>query len=102
MKNADNLKDLPEDVKLDVKKAVEILKKGGCREIYIFGSLTESRVHPISDIDFAVKGCPPQEFYKLQGKLLVELNRSSDLIDLDSDTDLASFLEREAVLVNVG
>ena len=55
-----------------------------------------------SDIDFAVKGCPPDQFFKLQGRLLLELGRSADLIDLDVDPDLAAFLAREARLVHVG
>ena len=54
-----------------------------------------------SDIDFAVRGCPASEFYNLQGKLLLELTRPADLIDLDADADLASFLEREATLIHV-
>ena len=40
-------------------------------------------------------------FYKLQGKLLLELARYVDLIDLDADPEMASFLEREAKLIRV-
>ena len=41
-------------------------------------------------------------FYRLQGKLLLELTRSADLVDLDADIELTSFLEREADLTLVG
>ena len=92
----------PADVKRDVARGVEILRDGGCVRIYVLGSVAEGDSHPGSDIDFAVRGCPPDSFYKLQGRLLMALERSADLIDLDVDPDLAAFLEREANLVHVG
>jgi predicted nucleotidyltransferase len=96
------LQTAPEDVRQDVARGVAILKSGGCRDVYVFGSVAEGRVGPESDIDFAVRGCPPERFFKLQGKLLMELRRSADLVDLDVDPELADFLEREAVLIHVG
>jgi len=90
------------DVLRDVERGVEILKSGGCREIYILGSVAEDRVSSESDIDFAVRGCPPERFFKLQGRLLLELSRSADLVDLDVDPELTAFLEREATLIHVG
>ena len=86
----------------DVDRGIGILKAGGCEAVYLFGSVPDGSSTARSDIDFAVKGCPANMFYKLQGKLLLELTRSADLIDLDSDTDLASFLESEADLIHVG
>ena len=90
------------DVQRDIARGVEILKSGGCREVYVLGSVAEGRVGPESDTDFAVRGCPPERFFKLQDRLLIGLSRSADLIDLDVDAELAAFFEREAVLVHVG
>jgi predicted nucleotidyltransferase len=92
----------PADVQEDLAQGVEILKSGGCSHVYVLGSVAEGRSHPGSDIDFAVRGCPPASFFKLQGRLLLELGRPADLIDLDVDPDLSAFLEREANLVHVG
>ena len=97
-----DLRDVPDDIRRDVAWGVDILRGGGCSEVYVFGSVAEGRISPQSDIDFAVRGCPASHFFKLQGRLLVELGRSADLVDLDADPDLAAFLEREAVLVHVG
>lgn len=97
-----DLRDIPDELRRDVARGVDILRGGGCREVYVFGSVAERRINPQSDIDFAVRGCPASHFFKLQGRLLVELGRSADLVDLDADPDLAAFLEREAVLVHVG
>lgn len=96
------LQDIPSDVQTDVSRGIQILKKGGCTAVYLLGSVAEGRVRPESDIDFAVRGCPPAKFFELQGQLLMELERSADLIDLDVDPDLTSFLEREATLLHVG
>lgn len=93
---------IPKDIQNDVVRGVDILKKGGCTEVYLMGSVAEDRIRPESDIDFAVRGCPREKFFKLQGDLLMELDRSADLIDLDVDPDLTAFLERETRLVRVG
>ena len=88
-------------VRRDLVRGVSILKAGGCEEVYLFGSVADGSGTSRSDIDFAVKGCPADRFYKLQGKLLLELARSVDLIDLDADAELATFLERESELIRV-
>lgn len=102
MTEAAALRAVPEDIRQDIARGVAILKSGGCSEIYVFGSVAEGRVGAESDIDFAVRGCPPEQFFKLQGKLLVELSRSADLVDLDVNSEFADFLERETVLIHVG
>lgn len=102
METIAGLENVPDDIRHDLERGVDILKGGGCSEIYLFGSVAEGRVTTRSDIDFAVRGCPPNHFFKLQGKLLMELGRSVDLVNLDTNADLASFLEREATLVDVG
>lgn len=93
---------IPKDIEADVYRGVDILKRGGCTEVYLMGSITEGRVRPESDIDFAVRGCPRESFFRLQGDLLMELDRSADLISLDVDPELTAFLEQEARFVRVG
>ena len=88
-------------VRRDLVRGVSILKAGGCEEVYLFGSIADGSGTSRSDIDFAVRGCPADMFYKLQGRLLMELTRSVDLIDMDADAELATFLEREAELIRV-
>ncbi|MFT5367596.1 MAG: putative nucleotidyltransferase [Candidatus Latescibacterota bacterium] len=102
MATVDSLPELTETLKCDIEKGVDILKRGGCKSVYIFGSVAEGRVTDLSDIDFGVRGCPASEFYNLQGKLLLELTRSAHLTDLDTDKDLTSFLEAEETLIYVG
>ena len=95
-----NLDRLPSDYKEDIEKATKMLTDSGCKEVYIFGSLAEGRSNENSDIDLAVRGCPPEKFYAILGKLLMELKHSVDLVDLDDDS-LGKFLIEKGTLINV-
>jgi len=91
-----------EDFQQDVAPGGDILKSGRCHEVCLLSSVAEGRAGAASDVDFAVRGCPPEQIFKLQGRLLMALEHSADLIDLDIAPDLAAFLARESVLVCVG
>lgn len=93
---------LPEAYAKDIARAVEILKAGGCHEIYLFGSLAEGKVRDGSDIDFAVKGCPSGKYYELQGKLLRALQHSADLVNLDWEDPFTNYLSQEGRLLPIG
>jgi len=67
----------------DLESAVKYLKAVGCTEIYIFGSLCSGRTHSQSDIDIAVRGLQPENFFSIYGELMMRLNHSVDLVDLD-------------------
>ena len=92
---------LPKVYQKDIQKAVEILKEEGCREVYLFGSLAEGEVREGSDIDLAIRGCPKGNFFHTLGKLMLELDHSVDLVDLDGDDAFARFLEAEGDLVQI-
>ena len=47
-------KQLPAGIKKDIDIAKRILLEEGCKEIYIFGSITEGTFTEASDIDIAV------------------------------------------------
>ncbi len=96
-----DLSTLPPSYKKDVEKAIEILKNEGCEDVYLFGSLAKGDIKEGSDIDLAIKGCPPGKYFNLIGKLMVELNHSVDLVNLDKDEDFAFFLSEEGELVYV-
>ena len=55
-----------------------------------------------SDLDLAVRGCPPRSFFPLLGELLTELEHSVDLVDLDRESRLVGFLQKHELLVHVG
>lgn len=86
----------------DVARAVQICKAEGCRDVFIFGSVATGRHRSQSDLDIAVRGCPPDRFYHLLGRLMDELTHPVDLVDLDTKIRVAEFLEQEGQLVHVG
>lgn len=86
----------------DIQHAVELLKSGGCSEVFLFGSLAEGRAHKHSDIDLAVRGCPPGQFFHLYGKLMGELEHPVDLVKLDTADLFAKFLLEHGELLRVG
>lgn len=93
--------EVPEGYHRDLRRAVEILKGFGCTEIYLFGSLTDGQLHDDSDLDLAVRGCPPGQFFRAHGTLMMELDHPVDLVDLDQRTPFVQHLERNGELLRL-
>ena len=97
-----NVKRIPEPYRQDVARAVEIVKDAGCTDVYLFGSLKDGAAHSGSDIDLAVRGCPPGRYFTLWGTLLLALKHPIDLINLDLQKDFARFLEEHEEMIPLG
>ena len=92
---------IPETYQKDIRRAREILKKAGCSEVFLFGSLAAGEVKGKSDIDLAIRGCPRGKFFHLLGRLLMELDYPVDLVDLDRQDAFAQYLEKEGELIPI-
>ena len=92
----------PESYQKNVRRAVEILKRAGCTDIFLFGSLATGEARDKSDIDLAIRGCPKGEFFHLLGLLLLEIDYSVDLVNLDRRDAFARYLEKEGELLQIG
>lgn len=92
---------IPEAFQPDIERAVKILKDGGCTEVFLFGSLAEGCSRPDSDIDLAVRGCPPREFFRIYGELMWELEHKVDLVDLDISNPFTKHLIQEGELLQL-
>lgn len=86
----------------DIARAVQILREEGCSEIFLFGSGAEGKTREESDLDLAIRGCPPGRFFHLLGRLLWELRHPVDLVNLDTHDPFAQYLQREGGLRQVG
>jgi predicted nucleotidyltransferase len=84
-----------------IEKAVDILKAAGAERVYIFGSVVEGPFRRESDIDLAVTGLPPDQFFQTMGQILFILPRPFDLIDLDADTPFTRYLKQKGKLHRV-
>jgi predicted nucleotidyltransferase len=91
-----------DDQELLIKEIAAILKSMGAREVFLFGSYAEGTAREDSDIDLAVSGIPPRQFFKAMGEVGDRLNRSFDLIDLDEDSPFTRYLKEEGGLKAVG
>ena len=84
------------------EQAVAMLKASGAAEVYIFGSGANDEMREDSDIDFAVSGLPPEQFFRALSAASRVLDRPLDLIDLDDPTPFTRYLQEEGVLQRVG
>jgi len=65
-------------------------------EMLLFGSSADPQKQS-SDIDLAVEGIAPEEFFTFYGDLFFHLSRPVDLIDLRNDTKFNSLIRREGI-----
>ncbi|WP_353570827.1 nucleotidyltransferase domain-containing protein [Candidatus Albibeggiatoa sp. nov. BB20] len=93
--------DLMVNYQQNIQKAVQLLKAEGCEQVFLFGSLTHGEVRHGSDIDIAIRGYPSEYFFQLTGKLLLALDYSFDLIDLDSQDGFGQYLQQHGELVRI-
>ena len=97
-----NVKELPRTFQKDIQRAVEILREEGCTEISLFGSAVEGWRHKNLDVGLAVRGCPKDRFFHALGRLLMTLNRSVNLVDLDLQNDQTEYLLKHGELLRIG
>ncbi len=85
----------------DIQIAIDTLKSNGCSEIYLFGSVARGTQKDASDIDIAVRGLSPRDFFFVYGELITKLTHDLDLVDLDLQRDLGNTLTESGELRRV-
>ncbi|MDD5672963.1 MAG: nucleotidyltransferase domain-containing protein [Chitinivibrionales bacterium] len=90
-----------DDLSALIHKAAEVLKSFGATEVYLFGSLAKGTNTKYSDIDLAVTGIPPENFYRAMGDTFGALKREIDIIDLDENTPFVEYLKSHGELHRV-
>jgi len=90
-----------EEIREDVEKAAKILREAGATEVYVFGSAAHRELRPESDIDIAVRGLPPEKFFRAMSTVTFAISRPFDLIDLDERDPFTEYLEKEGELLRV-
>ena len=66
----------------ELKKIASISKEFGAKKVLLFGSCLED-IESARDIDIAVRGIKPREFFKYYGKVSMAVDGEVDIIDLD-------------------
>lgn len=85
-----------------IKKAAEKLKAAGAREVYLFGSAARGTMEERSDIDLAVSGLPPENFFQVLAQVEDIFQRPIDLVDLDEENPFTLYLREENELQALG
>ena len=88
--------------KATVDRIVEMLKGFGAKEVYLFGSAARGQMHEDSDLDFAVSGLPPRDFYRAVTRAMRAAGSPVDVVDLDLATPFTRHLREENELLRVG
>lgn len=68
--------------KRELDKIVDISKEFGAKKVLLFGSCVED-INSVHDIDIAVSGIKPREFFRYYGKVSMEVEDEVDIVDLD-------------------
>lgn len=85
-----------------IEKAAMELRRHGASAVYLFGSQGTAAARSNSDVDLAVKGLPPQRFFRAMADAQAMLDRSLDLIDLDESSPFVDYLLQSGELRHVG
>ena len=84
---------MTEELETCIRRAAEVLKSFGAKEVYLFGSAATGQMDEHSDIDLAVTGLPPGVFFTAWAKAVREFpGREMDLVDLDKGDAFSKYL----------
>ena len=90
-----------ENISAEIDRAVGILLRHGAQEVYLFGSHARGEAVPESDLDLAVRGMPPEHFYRAVGEVLCALSVPADVVDLDESGPALDYLKEHGDFLRV-
>jgi predicted nucleotidyltransferase len=73
-----------------------ICRKYGVKRALLFGSSLDT-TREARDIDVAVEGISPQDFFRFYGDLMFALSKPVDVVDLSGDSKFLDLIRREGV-----
>ena len=82
----------------DKARIKKLSARFGVTRVLLFGSSTEPGPGG-RDIDLAVEGIRPQDFFRFYGELVFSLSKPVDLIDLAQRSKFSEIIRREGIPV---
>ncbi len=82
----------------DKKIIQELSEKYHVKRVLLFGSSADT-VKEGRDIDLAVDGIDPGDFFDYYGDLMLRLSKPIDLIDLSETSKFVTLIKRDGVLI---
>lgn len=83
---------------IDKKIIQDISKKYHAKRVLLFGSSLDETCES-HDIDIAVEGIPPKDFFKYYGDLMFKLSKPVDVIDLSETSKFIKLIQKEGRLL---
>ncbi len=80
----------------DKTAIMDLASRYKVREVLLFGSGADPE-KPARDIDLAVEGIAPEEFFSFYGDLIFRLSKPVDLVDMSKNTKFTIMVRREGV-----
>ena len=77
---------------------ISLAKKFDVNTVFLFGSSLDDKTTP-NDIDLGVKGIAPNQFFRFYGKLLRQLSKPVDVVNLSRPSELTNAIEKVAVKI---
>lgn len=84
--------------KSDQKNIKDISQKYQIKRVLLFGSSLEPD-EASRDIDIAVEGISPKDFYKYYGELIFLLSKPVDIVDLSVKSKFTKLIQKEGMLL---
>jgi len=75
-----------------------ICRKYGVKRVLLFGS-SLNITREARDIDLAVEGLSPRDFFRFYGDLMFALSKPVDVVDLTDRSKFLDLVKRDGVLV---
>jgi predicted nucleotidyltransferase len=85
----------------EIQKVAAILLRLGATEVYVFGSHARGDALPGSDLDLAVRGMPPEHFFRAVGEACSMLSIPVDLVDLDESSPALDYIKEHGDFLRV-
>ena len=82
----------------DKKIILDVSEKYHAKRVLLFGSSIDSTKES-RDIDIAVEGISPKDFFKYYGELMLKLSKTVDIVDLSGTSKFLKLIQEEGVLL---
>ena len=82
----------------DKRKIREISEKYHAKRVLLFGSCLDV-TRESRDIDIAVEGVSPEDFFKYYGDLMLKLSKPIDVVDLSERSKFTELIQQEGILL---
>ncbi len=76
----------------------DLSRKYRIKRVLLFGSSLDKE-KPSMDIDIAIEGISPKDFFKYYGDLLLQLSKPVDIVDLERSSKFISLIKKEGELL---